>query len=460
MHHHLCFYHIYLGSRSNPEFGSGLPKNRILSIDPPKPFIDQPLVTSQTPIMSSGSQEENDEKVYQFSASETAAIRQEAATRLVQLRHHARGGDGDDDVGAKKNNNNNNEAATTTTAPFDTSTAACFARFGFVHKRAFCTAQECQAMKDEMQRLVDEEWDPAVSLGSFGTDDQANTARGDYFLESADKIHYFAEPAALTTTTKDGQASRRQVLKPEYQGARKIEALNKVGHALHIPTASPFGRYFRSSKLVQLVTQELSWATHPVVPQSMYIFKQAVTGGTVRSHQDATFLYTTPRQSCLGLWLALDDATVENGCLWIRPGSHTEPVRRRYRRNPAHFGSAAVEARSNEARGNANEPKFVMTNLVTSDETETTATVPWDGKLPDNGWQGLFDAGFVPVECQAGDLLAFTGTLDHLSLPNFSNKARHTFQLHLVEGPEAGVTWATSNWLQYPDGRPFEKLKA
>ena len=32
--------------------------------------------------------------------------------------------------------------------------------------------------------------------------------------------------------------------------------------------------------------------------------------------QDSTFLFTEPHQTCLGLWLALDDATLENGCLW------------------------------------------------------------------------------------------------------------------------------------------------
>lgn len=55
------------------------------------------------------------------------------------------------------------------------------------------------------------------------------------------------------------------------------------------------------------------------------------------SHQDSTFLYTTPRQTCLGLWLALEDTTLLNGCLWVRPGSQEESVRRCFRRNPEYF---------------------------------------------------------------------------------------------------------------------------
>ena len=178
----------------------------------------------------------------------------------------------------------------------------------------------------------------------------------------------------------------------------------------------------------------------PVVPQSMYIFKQARVGGEVTSHQDSTFLYTTPRQTCLGLWLALDDATVENGCLWIRPGSHMERVRRRFSRNQSYF------------RGDREQPQMIF-------ENEEEDGVQWEGTVPEGGAEGLFQAGFVPIECKAGDLLVFPGELDHLSLANYSDTPRHTFQLHLVEGPAAGVTWSHTNWLQYPRGHSFLSIK-
>ena len=64
---------------------------------------------------------------------------------------------------------------------------------------------------------------------------------------------------------------------------------------------------------------------------------------------------------------------------------------------------------------------------------------------------------FVPVEVKAGDLVVFGGTLDHFSLPNFSEEQRHTFQLHLVEGPNAGIEWSPSNWLQYESGESKAK---
>lgn len=42
---------------------------------------------------------------------------------------------------------------------------------------------------------------------------------------------------------------------------------------------------------------------------------------TVAVHQDATFLYTTP-VNLIGIWIALEDCTVNNGCLWFLPKSH------------------------------------------------------------------------------------------------------------------------------------------
>ena len=38
-------------------------------------------------------------------------------------------------------------------------------------------------------------------------------------------------------------------------------------------------------------------------------------------HQDEYYIPTRDR-SLTAAWIALDDATVENGCLWVLPGSH------------------------------------------------------------------------------------------------------------------------------------------
>jgi hypothetical protein len=91
---------------------------------------------------------------------------------------------------------------------------------------------------------------------------------------------------------------------------------------------------FIARRLVISASEDVGMAD-PRLIQSMYIFKQPRIGGEVVCHQDSTFLYTEPK-SCVGLWFALEDATVENGCMWGLPGRHREGLRKRdaaYRRS-------------------------------------------------------------------------------------------------------------------------------
>eukprot|EP00593_Proboscia_inermis_P001909 CAMPEP_0171293620 /NCGR_PEP_ID=MMETSP0816-20121228/1921_1 /TAXON_ID=420281 /ORGANISM="Proboscia inermis, Strain CCAP1064/1" /LENGTH=282 /DNA_ID=CAMNT_0011764679 /DNA_START=686 /DNA_END=1534 /DNA_ORIENTATION=- len=278
----------------------------------------------------------------------------------------------------------------------------------------------------------------------------------------------------------------------EQKTSEQINALNKAGHGLHLCPNTPFHTYTHSSKLLNLVN-ELGWID-PVVPQSMYICKPPNgIGSEVTSHQDSTFLYTTPKQTCLGLWLALDDATLENGCLWVRQRSHFEPLRRKFSRNPEYFSKtvAGSDAQTTGTTTHTDEgttsspppPQMLFEDCVdtplppnhgeTTDEHQSVgssstaasqhAVVTWEGSLPEKSWPlpctGLFESGFIPVEVKAGDLVVFPGRLDHLSLPNYSTAQRHTFQLHLVEGPDAGIIWDAGNWLQYPKGMEFARMR-
>ena len=52
----------------------------------------------------------------------------------------------------------------------------------------------------------------------------------------------------------------------------------------------------------------------------VFYWQQPGIGGEVVPHQDNSFLYTEP-PTCTGLWLALEDATITNGCIWAFPGS-------------------------------------------------------------------------------------------------------------------------------------------
>jgi ectoine hydroxylase-related dioxygenase (phytanoyl-CoA dioxygenase family) len=58
--------------------------------------------------------------------------------------------------------------------------------------------------------------------------------------------------------------------------------------------------------------------------QTMLFVKRAGKPGQAW-HQDEQFIATRDRSLC-GAWIALDDATIGNGCLWIHPGSHRDGV--------------------------------------------------------------------------------------------------------------------------------------
>ena len=291
------------------------------------------------------------------------------------------------------------------------------------------------------------QWDPESSRHSvFHVNNEAGDAalagddamalkRDQYLLQSADEIAFFLEPGAVNATS-GGFAS----------GVSKNRMLNKVGHGLHVRDHA-FKSYSESEAVARLV-RALGYVS-PRLTQSMYIFKQPLIGEEVTSHQDSTFLYTAPRQTCLGLLLFLEDASLENGCLWARPGSHEEPVRLRWKRDPEWFRRLAA----NESVAGLSAMK--MRTAVPASESSSPAAAAL-AAAGDDPVGALKAAGYVPLPVTAGDLVLVHGAVDHLSLPNHSPRSRHTFQLHLVEQADDSV-WSPSNWAQY---EPLPKLNA
>ena len=84
-------------------------------------------------------------------------------------------------------------------------------------------------------------------------------------------------------------------------------------------------RYVRHPQICGILSQitaaHLPWWDGSVkCMQSMYFVKPPNFQGQAW-HQDEIYIPTRDR-SLIGAWIAVDDATQENGCLWIIPGSH------------------------------------------------------------------------------------------------------------------------------------------
>lgn len=264
-----------------------------------------------------------------------------------------------------------------------------FNRQGFLVLPGFAPAADCDALKARATELVADFQPETVSI--FTTHEQTRIS-DDYFLSSGDKVRFFFEENAFRP---DGSLRQDKAL-----------SINKIGHALH--DLDPlFDRFSRAPALAALAT-ELGMK-QPLLLQSMYIFKQPHIGGEVTSHQDSTFLYTDP-PTCLGFWFALEDATLENGCLWALPGGHTLGLKKRFMRAPG--GGTTIR---------------VMDPVPVPEE------------------------GFVPLEVKKGTLVVLHGLLPHKSGANTSPKSRHAYSVHLIE---ATATYPQDNWLHRSPDMP------
>jgi phytanoyl-CoA hydroxylase len=76
----------------------------------------------------------------------------------------------------------------------------------------------------------------------------------------------------------------------------------------------------RAPRLVAILDQLIGPGARLI--QDMALMKPPHRGAEKPWHQDNAYFDWTPLDGVLGVWIALDCATVENGCMQIAPGSH------------------------------------------------------------------------------------------------------------------------------------------
>jgi phytanoyl-CoA hydroxylase len=264
-----------------------------------------------------------------------------------------------------------------------------YCRDGFLVLPDFVAPERCLALRERALALAREHVPPPDQATVFTADGGARHAAERYFLTSGEAIRCFFEKDAF-----------------DRQGRLRGEphlALNKLGHAMH--DLDPVFDAFSRTPALAAVASDIGLQA-PLLLQSMYIFKQPHIGGEVVCHTDHTYLWTDP-PSVIGFWFAIDDATTENGCMWALPGGHRLPVKARSRLNAA---------------GTATELEVLDPEPYPSD-------------------------GLVPLEARRGTLVLLHGALPHRSGPNRSDRPRHAYTLHAIDGTAA---YLPDNWLQRP----------
>ncbi|MEV0001524.1 phytanoyl-CoA dioxygenase family protein [Micromonospora sp. NPDC050980] len=182
-----------------------------------------------------------------------------------------------------------------------------------------------------------------------------------------------APPAALSSATGDSDA----------------EVLRRY-LCVHFPhkLSGLMAEALRHPRIVDALTQIIGPDVKAM--QSMLFLKAEGKPGQAW-HQDELFIPTRDR-SLTAAWIALDDARVDNGCLWALPGSHRPGVLYPEREH--------------------DDPNY--------DCTWEAYDFPYTQD----------DA--VPLEVDAGDVVLFNGYLLHKSLPNTSTRMRRALVHHYM----------------------------
>ena len=196
-----------------------------------------------------------------------------------------------------------------------------------------------------------------------------------------------------------------QTIQPVAAELSDDEVLSKI-LAIHQPHyVSPvMEKYTRHPKISGVLSQITGahlahWAGNVKCMQSMLFIKPPGYQGQ-SWHQDENYIPTRDR-SLIGAWIAIDDAHVENGCMWVIPGSqrpgYLYPTRR---------------------HGNPDE-------FDTHDEMAT----------------GFDESPQVPVEVKAGSVVFFNGYLLHQSLRNRTEDSYRRVLVNHYLSSESLLPW-------------------
>jgi len=274
---------------------------------------------------------------------------------------------------------------------------------GYVKINGFLTTEEVDALKKDVLRILNET--NVEKPGSFGSDMQRMGTQ--HHIDSINKTELWFESNAIDEKTG------RVVVPIE-------RAVHKIAHGVHLN--SKVARSTTFSEKMKSLIKTFSQFEDPAVVQGMYLLKQPRIGGERLAHQDETYLNTDPEGKLIGAWIALDEATSENGCLQFIPGSHRRPVQR--------FHERLESPNDGLVLGYRGQADYMTDEL---------------------------DDQYVVVSAKPGDVILIHGKVVHKSEPNRSDKPRQTYTFHCFERAN-NVKWSDKNAFQETADFKFPRL--
>ncbi|MGO9454725.1 MAG: phytanoyl-CoA dioxygenase family protein [Candidatus Binataceae bacterium] len=188
----------------------------------------------------------------------------------------------------------------------------------------------------------------------------------------------------VRTTAAAGNVPNVMVMPERRPNPLAINPEDQISKVFRLHRDPVFQRLVEDSRYCGIVSELLGPEIDCFVSQ--YIFKNNCALGQPW-HQDS-YYFAFDRRPQVGMWLAITEATLDNGCLHVLPGSHREPVHEhvRDRRTYAQYG---------------------YQEIVDHDMSAS-----------------------VPVLMSPGDLLVFHSHLMHCSTDNLSGSPREAIVWH------------------------------
>jgi len=187
------------------------------------------------------------------------------------------------------------------------------------------------------------------------------------------------------------EAEHQHVLASLENGKGFIARADEISFTTHLVRKSTFFRNFYSSQLFRDIASDF------VGPSVRLYWDQAVykKPGVQKPfpwHQDNGYTFVVPQQY-ITVWIALTQATEDNGCMWFVPGVH-------------HLGTISHE----------------LTDL---------GYAMYCDRPPSNA---------VPVECQAGTVIVLSALCPHMTGHNNTNRTRRALVAQFVENGSYQLT--------------------
>ena len=209
----------------------------------------------------------------------------------------------------------------------------------------------------------------------------------DRFLAD-DEIGRLRDAYMATVERLQREGALRNAAAPDDSDAHDKVYQLRTAHLLH----EAFAALVKKREFLDVVEALIGPDIQLVHCQGLY--KPARSGGTVAWHQDDTYWPESDTNAgSVSLWVPLDDATAENGCMWYVPGSHAKLL-------------------PHEKLWDPQQRKGFYYGI---------------SRLPDG-----MEARAIPAEVKAGGIAIHNGSLVHSSRPNRSERPRRAIASHFI----------------------------